>query len=76
MPNVSKAEQNSGTYLNCAAHRPFIHLPQMKTARCEFRAYAFITATSRDQALNNVVISSKKHMSSAQSSPVQILNLN
>ncbi len=70
-----KAEQNSGTCLNCAPHWPFIRSPQKKTAQREFRAHAFITVTSRDHALNNAVKSSKKHSSSAQSSPVQITSL-
>ncbi len=71
---MSKAEQNSGTRLNCAPHWPFIHSPQKKTAQRELRAYAFITVT-RDHALNNAVKSSEKHSSSAQSSPVQITSL-
>ncbi len=63
---MSKAEQNSGTRLNCAPHRPFIRSPQKKTEQRELRAYEFITVT-RDHALNNAVKSSKKHSSSAQS---------
>ncbi len=70
-----KAEQNSGTRLNCAPHGPFIRAPQKKTAQRELRAYAFITVTSRDHVLNNAVKSSKKHSSSAQSSPEQITSL-
>ncbi len=66
MPNVSKAEQNSGTRL--------IRAPQKKTAQRELRAYVFITVT-RDHALNNAVKSSKKHSSSAQSSPGHITSL-
>ncbi len=72
---MSKAEKNSGTRLNCAPHRPFIRAPQKRTAQRELRANAFITETSRDHALNNAVKSSKKHSSSAQSSPVQITSL-
>ncbi len=48
--------------------------PQKKTAQREFRAYVFITVT-RDHALNNAVKSSKKHSSSAQSSPGHIASL-
>ncbi len=62
----TKAEQNSGTRLNCVPHGPFIRSPQKKTAQREFRASAFITVTSRDHALNNAVKSSKKHSSSAE----------
>ncbi len=77
MPNVSKAEQNSGTRLNCAPHWPFIRSPQEENSvvQREHTAYAYITATSRDHALNNTVKYSKKHSSSEQSSPAQITSL-
>ncbi len=45
-----------------------------KTAQRELRAYAFITVTSRNHALNNAVKSSKKH--SAEFSSTNHVSLN
>ncbi len=52
---MSKAEQKNGTRLNCVPHIPFICSPQKKTAQSRQRAYAFITETRHDHALNNTV---------------------
>ncbi len=71
---VSKAEQNSGTRLNCAPHGPFIRSPQKKTAQRELRAYAFITVT-RDHTLNNAMKSSKALEISAEFSRTNHVSL-